>query len=165
MSQLQWQAEFGEAEYLDFSNAELQLEYNEWLDNLQETEMAKVGEMIPSKFLKKEDVEPPVLVTIFKVERVNVAKEGADPEYRYAMSFEELDKPLVLNSTNILACQLACGGEDDTDNWIGHKVVLYNDPNVSFAGKITGGIRVRKPKTQAKTPAKAVEEMADDIPF
>ncbi len=141
----------------------------EW-EFLQENEMAKVGEMIPSKFLKKEDVEPPVLVTIKHVDRVNVAKEGADPEYRYAMTFDELDKPLVLNSTNIQMCQLACGGSDDTDDWIGGHVVLYNDPNVSFQGKITGGIRVRKPKPTAKIPAKKEPESAmagldDDIPF
>lgn len=164
MSEQQYHAELGELEYLDYSNAELQLEYNEWLDNLQETEMAKVGEMIPSKFLKKEDVEPPLLVTIKHVDRVNVAKEGADPEYRYAMTFEELDKPLVLNSTNIQACQMACGGSDDTDDWVGSKVVLYNDPNVSFQGKITGGVRIRKPKTQAKAPVK-FEEIPDDVPF
>jgi hypothetical protein len=139
----------------------------------------KVHEMKDSKFLKKEDVGTGMLVTIASIDRENVAKEGADPEMKFVMRFEELDKPLVLNQTNIQACQMACGGEDDTDAWVGHKIVLYDDPNVSYAGKITGGIRLRAPKkavqqaikeskeilSRNKTPPKTIEELEDDIPF
>ena len=63
----------------------------------------------------------------------------------------ECDKPMVLNSTNgQIIAQIT--GSDDTDHWTGHKIVLYNDPNITFAGKLTGGIRARAPKNQ---PAKA----------
>ena len=111
--------------------------------------MPKIGDMIESKFLKKEDVngEGGVLVTISGCFETNVALPSADPVMKWALSFEELDKPLVLNSTNINMCAKACGSEN-TDDWMGKKVVLYEDPNVSFGGKLVGGIRLRAPKTQ-----------------
>jgi hypothetical protein len=132
----------------------------------------KISEMKESKFLKQSDVEQPVLWTVHGVERVNVAKEGAEPDYKWAMSFAESDKPLVLNWTNIQLCEKAFGS-DDTDHWNGKKIVLYVDPNVSYGGKVVGGIRVRAPK-KAAAPAKAapvihppVESELDDdsIPF
>lgn len=125
----------------------------------------KINEMIPSKFLKKEDVGKGVLATIRSIDKVNVAIEGAEPEYKYAMSFNELDKPMVLNSTNIHLTAQICNSED-TEGWIGKPIVLYTDPNVSFAGKITGGIRVRAPRPGTKVPEKAAEpDFDDDIPF
>jgi hypothetical protein len=32
---------------------------------------------------------------------------------------------------------------EESDGWIGKQIMLYNDPNVMFAGKLVGGIRVR----------------------
>jgi hypothetical protein len=133
--------------------------------------MPKIGEMMSSKYLKKEDVGNGVLVTIAGVKKMNVAVEGADPEYKWAMSFREMDKPMVLNSTNIQLCAKACDSED-TDDWIGKVIVLYDDPNVSYAGKLTGGIRIRarrnapKPEPVAPKPsAGSFSDMGDDIPF
>ena len=137
--------------------------------------MPKVHEMLKSSFLKKEDVGAGLLVTISGCEQQNVAKEGAEPELKWCLLFEECDKPLVLNSTNIQVCKIVCGS-DDTDEWVGHKVVLYTDPNVSYGGKLVGGIRMRAPKTKA-APAKTTKAPApvtvatgpdltdDDIPF
>src|SRR3990167_2786224 len=112
--------------------------------------MPRVGDMIESKFLKKEDVggERGVLVTISGCQQANVAMPGADPEMKWTLSFQELDKPLVMNSTNLHACALGLSS-DNTDDWMGKKVVLYADPNVSFGGKLVGGIRLRAPRTQA----------------
>ncbi|MCR4342113.1 MAG: hypothetical protein NUW01_19730 [Gemmatimonadaceae bacterium] len=138
--------------------------------------MPKVSEMRESKFLKKEDVGTGALLTVESIDQHNVAKEGADPEMKWCMSFAECEKPLALNSTNIQRCQNIFGS-DDTDDWTGHKIVLYSDPNVSFQGKLVGGIRVRAPKTATK--AAAVSKLAkkplpepepemveaDDIPF
>jgi hypothetical protein len=130
--------------------------------------MPKVHEMIESKFLKKEDAGTGVLGTISLVDQQNVAIQGAEPEMKWCMHFKELDKPMVLNSTNLQLAKAALGS-DDTDDWIGKQIVLYNDPNVSFAGKLTGGIRLRA--TRMKTPPKTAEaarklaEMEDDIPF
>ena len=135
--------------------------------------MPRVSDMIESKFLKKEDVggERGMLVTIAGVKQANVAMQGADPEMKWTLTFQELDKPMVLNSTNIHMCAKACGSEE-TDDWAGKKLVLYEDPNVSFGGKLVGGIRVRAPRTQAapvvpqrKTPMQQLQDMDDDIPL
>lgn len=101
-----------------------------------------------SKFLTRADVGTGVLVTIRQVFQENVAKEGAPEEHKWCMAFDELEKPMVLNSTNgqIIASFLK---SDETDNWIGSKIVLYDDPSVSFGGKLVGGIRVRAPRGQA----------------
>jgi hypothetical protein len=108
--------------------------------------MPKTSEMRESKFLKKEDVGRGVLATIASCVRKNVAMEGAEPEQKWCLTFRELDKPLVLNSTNIQLCEQICGS-DDTDQWVGKRIVLYTDPNVSYAGKLVGGIRVRAQRT------------------
>ena len=117
--------------------------------------MPNVNDLKTSKFLKKEDVDPPVLVTIKSYEEMNVAMESQQPEMKWCLTFHELDKPLVLNQTNgQLISVVAKSG--DFDDWLEKKIVLYDDKTVMFAGKVTGGIRVRAPKGQA------VEE---DIPF
>lgn len=132
--------------------------------------MPKTSEMRESKFMKKEDVGAGSLMTVEGCSPHNVAKEGAPPENKWCLTFEESDKPLVLNSTNIQLCERIFGS-DDTDEWIGKKIVLYTDPNVSYAGKIVGGIRVRAPKVKAVAaapppPPPPVEELTDDdIPF
>lgn len=132
--------------------------------------MPKTSEMRESKFLKKEDVGRGALVTITGCIRKNVAMEGTDPEMKWCLTFSELDKPLVLNSTNVQLCEQICDS-DDTDHWVGKRIVLYTDPNVSYGGKLVGGIRVRKPKATAPAPVvtpppPAVEEVFDDeIPF
>jgi len=126
-----------------------------------------INQLKNSNFLKKEDIEPPRLVTISDCTEVNVAKEGAPEELRWALHFKELEKPMILNSTNgqIIA---KITGSEESDDWDGHKIVLYHDPNVSFGGKLVGGIRVRAPKAGSKpSPATAPEEELedDDIPF
>lgn len=111
-----------------------------------------ISELKESKFLKKEDAGDGILLTIAQVTQENVAKENAPEEPRWCLHFEETEKPMVLNNTNgqIIAAFTA---SEDSDGWIGHKIVLYHDPNVSFGGKLVGGIRVRAPKGQAAAAA------------
>lgn len=120
--------------------------------------MPKMHEMLTSQFLKKEDVGAGVLMTVTGVTQENVAKQGAEPEMKWCLNFNESDKPLVLNSTNIQLCHQIFGS-DDTDDWTRQQIVLYTDPTVSFQGKVIGGIRVRKPKVRpaaaAAVPAQA----------
>jgi hypothetical protein len=124
--------------------------------------------MRESKFLKKEDVGAGMLMTVESCRQQNVAKEGAEPEHKWCLVFEETDKPLVLNATNIQLCERIFGS-DDTDDWIGKKVVLFTDPSVSYGGKIVGGVRVRAPKQKAQAPkpapAPVEDELDDSIPF
>jgi hypothetical protein len=137
--------------------------------------MPRVHEMMESKFLKKEDVDKPVLATITHIDQQNVAMNGAEPELKWCMHFKELAKPLVLNPTNLQLCAKAFDS-DDTDDWIGKKIGLYHEPNVSFGGKLVGGIRVKKPRTPPPVPVQKAErkpidpddpfgDMENDIPF
>ena len=143
--------------------------------------MPNINEIKKSSFLKKEDCGVGILVTIKEVVQENVAKEGAPEELKWCVFFRECEKPMVLNSTNAQLIA-AITKEDNTDSWGGHRVVLYNDPSITFGGKLTGGIRVRAPRGQAagKAPAPAAtapvpakppplaapaEPEADDVPF
>ena len=132
--------------------------------------MPKTSEMRESKFLKQVDVGRGALGTVDKCVQMNVAKDGADPEMKWCLTFTDLDKPLVLNSTNIQLCEKIFRS-DDTDHWIGKRIVLYTDPNVSYQGKLVGGIRVRAlkptaPHPIAQIPEPSLEPMDDsDIPF
>jgi hypothetical protein len=118
--------------------------------------MSSINDIRSSRYLKKEDVGEGVLVTIKLIRKENVAMDGAEPEHKFVAYFEEFEKPMVLNSTNAQLIAKITGAEDNIEEiWPGHKVVLYNDPNITFAGKLTGGIRVRAPKQPTKT----------DLPF
>lgn len=140
--------------------------------------MPHINELRESNFLKKEDCGQGILVTVKQVDQQNVAKAGAPEEMKWCIWFGEVEKPMVLNSTNAqLIAQIA--KSEETDHWTGVKVVLYNDPSVSFAGKITGGIRVRAPRGKAAAqqnapaPAKPApvaapaedQEGEDSVPF
>ena len=133
--------------------------------------MAKIGEMIESKYLKQSDVDGEIDVTVAKVGRQNISKEGEEAEYKWLIRFNEFVKPMVLNSTNIKRLARACKSED-TDDWIGKKVKLYVDHDVEFAGNVVGGLRIKgsapehgsRPQA-AKPTGGTFDQMPDDIPF
>lgn len=113
-----------------------------------------INQLKESKFLKKEDCDPPILVTMKGLSEENMAMEGQPPEMRWCLHFQENIKPMTLNSTNAqLIAQIT--KSEETDNWPGQKIVLYSDPSISFGGKLVGGIRVRAPRNQPPKPAPA----------
>ena len=115
----------------------------------------RIGEMKETKYIKKEDVGEGKLVTIAKMEQQNVAMDDQPEEIKWIIHFQEFNKGMVLNWTNIQLIAKAVGSEE-TEDWIGKKIVIYEDPNVSFGGKLVGGIRVRAVKKQP-TAAKPVD--------
>ena len=119
-----------------------------------------VNQLKQSRFLTRADVGKGTLVTIKECFQDNIAKEGAAEELRWCLAFDELEKPLVLNSTNgQIIAQIT--RSEESDAWTGHKVVLYDDPSVSFGGKLVGGIRVRAPRNQtAPKPVVAPAKVA-----
>lgn len=129
--------------------------------------MALVKNMIQSKYLRKEDVPDDETYTIKGVRQDNLAKEGQPDEMRWVMGFQEVNKPMVLNITSIRVLEQAFGG--DTDHWRGNKVIVYTDPNVSFGGKVVGGLRLRIPK-QKTAPKQTMADRFEDtdsseVPF
>lgn len=99
------------------------------------------------KYLKQADIDAPKLWTIKDVKKENVAPPTEDPEWKGVMYFHEVEKGLVLNKVNLGRAQFTCKS-DDTDEWTGHKIVVFVDPEVEFGGKIVGGVRLRAPKQQ-----------------
>jgi len=125
--------------------------------------------MVQSKYLKTGDVPDPVIVTVTKVGKVNLAKEDAAPEYKWAIRFKEFTKPMVLNSTNIKIAEKIFGS-DDTDEWVDKEIVLFTDENVTFGGELVGGLRFKgKEKEPVRVTHKPTgskfDDMADDVPF
>lgn len=138
--------------------------------------MPNINTMKNSRFLKKEDCGQGLLVTIRSCQQMNVAAEGALEDMKWCLLFDEVEKPMVTNATNRqIIAQFT--GLDDTDDWGGHKIVIFNNPNVSFQGKLTGGIGVRAPRPQpsapqsgkapARMPAEKIAQMPsdEDVPF
>ena len=139
-----------------------QCEAQQFFNEMKEREMAKVSEMIVSKLLRKEDFDEDRVLTIKGVKLEDVGNQG---EQRWVVHFREVDKGMVLNITSIRVLEGAYG--DDSDGWIGKRVMVYVDPNVSFQGRVVGGLRLRAPKQRAAPPppAAVADEFSDDIPF
>jgi hypothetical protein len=124
--------------------------------------------MIQSKFLRKEDIDDELVVTIKDVDLEDMP--GDSGEQRWVLYFKELPKGLVLNATTIRVLEKSFGSH--SDNWRGKKVTLYVDHSVQFKGQVVGGLRLRplKTKTPLVAPAQPpdtsfnVEEFDDNIP-
>jgi hypothetical protein len=107
--------------------------------------MASWKTLMPSKYMKKEDVTQPVLVTMQQIKVENTAPDGQAPEMKPVAYFAEMPKGMILNSTNCKIIEKITG-TDDYMQWSGRQYVLYFDPNVQYKGELTGGIRIRAPK-------------------
>ena len=125
-----------------------------------------INQLKESNYLKKEDCDPPILVTIDHLTQKNVALEGDPPDMKHCLHFAQDYKPMILNSTNAQLIARALGSEE-TDDWKGQQIVLYADPNVSFQGKLVGGIRARATKKNKATGQTVPPEEPDDdeVPF
>lgn len=129
--------------------------------------MPKVSEMIVSKFLRKEDFDEDRVMTIRTVKLEDMP--GDDNQQKWVLYFREEQKGMALNVTSIRVLEKAFG--DDSDMWVGKKVKVYVDPNVSFGGKVVGGLRLMPPRKTAAAPPPvetappAESEFDDGIPF
>lgn len=100
--------------------------------------MARLEDMLESNYIQKTDLKQPTRLTVAGCERKDVGQEGK-PEMKWVVSFDGGWKPLILNVTNTNAFFGTLG--DDSDEWRGKQIVLFNDQSVEYQGK-RGGIRV-----------------------
>ncbi len=116
----------------------------------------------PSKYLKAGDVtESPVSYTI----RDSAIEEvGREKQPRFILYFEDEEKGLVVNKTNLGTIAKALGTKE-TDEWIGKAIKLYST-EVQFGDEMVEAIRVSlKP---GKTNAATIPEEQDrdpEVPF
>jgi hypothetical protein len=113
-----------------------------------------VKDMIQSKFLRKEDFDEDRVMTIKGLRLEDMpSDQSREPQQKWVLYFREEPKGMALSVTTIRVLEQAYGS--DSDQWIGNKVMVYVDPNVSFGGKIVGGLRLRTPRVktvQRSTP-------------
>ena len=119
--------------------------------------MPKVSEMIQSKFLRKEDVDDEMVVTLKTVSLEDMP--GDSDEQRWVLAFKELPKGLALNTTMIRVLEKSFG--QHSDDWAGKKAILYVDPTVSYKGQVVGGLRVRPMKAAKSSPLVTPAPAAD----
>lgn len=132
------------------------------------------NQALPSNYLSKEDFPKPVQAEVAEVIMEKMPGDGKMKPVVYIRnaSDRELDveRGIILNGTNWDAIAEMRGedpNETETDRWIGTLIVIFNDPNVSFGGKRTGGIRIRAPKSAqpvARKPAPAAVPPDDEPP-
>ena len=142
--------------------------------------MPKMHQMFPSRWLAAADLEDQDRTYTITDVTQELIGQGEDQDHKWVVSFREVDKGLVLNKTNATS-QASCLG-DDTDDWLGRKVVLYST-EVQFSGRMVEAIRVREKATrqlakQAAAPSKktaqpvtqaevdaAMADDGEDLPF
>ena len=81
-------------------------------------------------------------LTIKGVKKETVIGEGGRKDEEAVMHFAEPVKPMILNKTNSKMIEKLLK-TPYVEDWAGHKITLYVDPNVRFGGEITSGLRVR----------------------
>jgi hypothetical protein len=108
----------------------------------------KANDVFPSKYLKKDDAQKPLRLTVASVVIEDVSTDDGK-EKRPVMHFDGDHKPMIINRGNWTVLEEAYG--DDSDDWEGKPVEVYVDPNVMFGSKRVGGLRVRIPE-QARQP-------------
>ncbi len=109
--------------------------------------MPLVKDMIQSKFLRKEDFDEDRVLTIKGLRLEDMpSDQSREPQQKWVLYFREEPKGMALSVTTIRVLEQAYGS--DSDQWIGNKVMVYVDPNVSFGGKIVGGLRLRTPRVK-----------------
>lgn len=142
----------------------------------------QISTAFPSEFLRAADLQGRQVRAV--IDHVELREVGNDGEHKPVLFFTGKDKGLVLNKTNATTIGDAYG--DDTDDWTGQPVVLF-EAMVSYQGKTVKATRVRVPTPaelkvvaknaatiaqgqKAPAPAPAVTEdpaagMDDDVPF
>lgn len=101
----------------------------------------KLNEAFPGKYLRSDDLgDDDVTVTIKDCTQEMVG-QGRDAQLKLVLLFREFEKGLIINKTN--ATTIAKMHGDDTDEWLGKRIVLWVNHDVQFGNEIVSAIRVR----------------------
>jgi len=115
-----------------------------------------------SKWLKKEDVaqldEEQRIVTVEVV-----VEEQVGDDIKPVVYFKGIDKGWAINMTGLEALAEMAESQD-TEDFIGVRVEIYVDPDVRYAGKRVGGIKIRVVPLR-KSPKEPGDDFDDSIPF
>jgi arabinogalactan endo-1,4-beta-galactosidase len=134
----------------------------------------RISTAFPSEYLKAADLQGRNVRVV--IDHVEMREVGDD--HKPVLFFQNKDKGCVLNKTNANNIAIVYG--DDTDNWQGKEVILF-EAMVDFQGRSVAAIRIRAPaaKDRVKVPLRVAanqrlpaeptedptQDMGDDIPF
>lgn len=104
-----------------------------------------ISEAFPSDYLRAVDLKGRQIKAV--ISHLEMRDIGDD--HKPVVFFQGKDKGLVLNKTNSNNIALAYG--DDTDDWTGKEVVMY-EAMVDFQGRSVAAIRIRPPKPHERGP-------------
>ena len=124
--------------------------------------MVKLAEAFPGKWLKPDDVDPPVVTTIKTAVEEDIKGLDGKEQRKVVLYFAKKLKPLPLNRTNFESV-MDISGETDSDNFGGTKIELFKQPNVRGPNGLTDGVRIRAPGVTVK-PKKAAPKGDDEKP-
>ena len=111
----------------------------------EQVEAPDANDFLGGNYLRKEDIEEPVTVTVANVWPEAVMNSNRK---KLVISFHEIEKPLILNKTNIKRL-VHIFDTRDTSRWRG-RITLYVEQGVEYAGRVVGGLRL-KPAEQASS--------------
>lgn len=112
--------------------------------------MPDIDKIFPSRYLKAGDLDG--REHILPIKGVKMENVGQNKDAKPVLYFRGATKGLVLNVTNSKRIATMVGSKD-TDDWVGHKVVLY-PTETEFAGETVDCIRVKAPKGGTDNGAK-----------
>ena len=125
-------------------------------------------ELVPSqsKYLAKGDVGEDGVILTIKGFRQEVVKGDDGDEDKIVLHFVEDVKPMILNRTNA-ALLAGATGVAKAGEAKGKQIVVYNDTSITFGGRVTGGLRIKRIAGAPKPAPRAAvgSSLGDDIPF
>jgi hypothetical protein len=102
----------------------------------------KQDDVFPSKYLKAEDLDDEITLTISKIEMAEFEDNKGIKAEKPVAYFREVQKGLIINKTNWKSIAEATG-EEDSDNWIGKQITLFVLDVAAFGDNVAA-IRVKK---------------------
>lgn len=88
-----------------------------------------------------------IVLTIKEVKQETVIGVGGKKEECPVCHWQENQKPMILNATNMATIKKLTG-TPYIEKWAGHAVQIYFDPKVKFGSDTPGGLRIREKKPE-----------------
>ena len=107
--------------------------------NTENTIAPNANDFLGGNYLRKADIDEPAMVTVANVWSEAVMNSARK---KLMISFNEIEKPLILNKTNIKRL-VDIFSTQDTSQWRG-RVTLYVEQGVEYAGRVVGGLRLKE---------------------
>ena len=101
------------------------------------------ADLATSRFIKSDDVKTaPVVYTIKSISKEPVEFQGKKPEMLTLIRFNETEREMIAKTE---VCEFLKNSFGLPDHCLNKPVELFFDPDVEFARKKVGGLRLRQP--------------------